>query len=222
MGSVTLASLLTRARSRADMPIAGFVTEVEATSWLNEGAQQVHEKLVTAYGEEYLSASASLTTIAGGLAALPASFFKLLTIETTIAGVVRSLKPYNLQERNAYRNSGLVSTNVTPSYRVVGTNIQLLPIVVGTVFTITYAPEFTLMVSPATGTTEFPNGWEKYAVAYAARQMLLKEESDVRSLDMDLARWDREFLERAESRDAAAPKSSVDIDMVDFDPLWGP
>ena len=55
MGSATLASLITRARSRADMPIAGFVTEAEVTSWLNEGAQQVHEKLVTAYGEEYLS-----------------------------------------------------------------------------------------------------------------------------------------------------------------------
>jgi hypothetical protein len=39
---------------------------------------------------------------------------------------------------------------------------------------------------------------------------------------MDLARWDREFLELAESRDAAAPKSSVDLDMVDYDPLWGP
>ena len=83
MGTVTLATLRSRARSRADQPVAGFVTELELTDWINEGVQQLHEKLVSAYGEEYVSTSASLV-VAAGVAPLPASFFKLQTIEMNI------------------------------------------------------------------------------------------------------------------------------------------
>ena len=62
---------------------------------------------------------------------------------------------------------------------------------------------------------DFPDGWEKYIVAYAARQMLMKEESDTRAVDTDLARWDTEFEQMKQDRDAAFPMSAVDMDAVD-------
>lgn len=214
MGSVTLNKLVERTRSRADMPIVGFVSAQELIDWINEGYQALHEKLVSAYGEVYVSSSATLTSTSG-LAPLPAGFFKLLTIEMTIGGTVVTLLPYNLQERNAYRNA--VWGNTKPKYALVGNNISLLPVPSnGTQVSITYAPEATLLAS-GTDTVSFPNGWEKYIVAYAAKQMLDKEESDTSSLDRLLAQWNRELDDLKEARDAAMPKSSVDLDAVESD-----
>lgn len=214
MASVTLTRLVERARSRADMPLVGFISAQELTDWINEGYQALHEKLVGAYGEGYVSSSATLTSTSG-VAALPATFFKLLTIETTVGGVVTTLLPYTVQERNAYRNA--VWGHVKPRYALVGSNINFLPTPPnGTQFAITYAPEVTPLAVGA-DTVTFPNGWEKYIVAYAAKQMLDKEESDTSTLARLLMQWDQELEEMRMSRDAAAPKSSVDLDAVEFD-----
>lgn len=196
------------------MPLVGFVSAQELTDWINEGYAALHEKLVGAYGEGYLSSSAALTTTSGA-ATLPASFFKLLTIETTIAGTVVTLLPYTLQERNAYRNG--VWGNTKPRYALVGNTINLLPAPPnGTTINITYAPEITPLVNNA-DTVSFPNGWEKYIVAYAAAQMLDKEESDNSALVRLLQQWDRELDAMKVARDASTPKSSVDLDAVESD-----
>ncbi len=220
MGAVTLTRLIDRSRSRADMPIVGFVTAAELLDWINEGGQQLHEKLVSAYSEEYVSTSVALT-VASGVVALPAAFFKLLTIETDISGRTRTLLPYTQQERNAYKNAlGVTGGLSPPRYHIIGSNIRLLPVPAnGTIINITYAPEFTLLAS-GSDTVTFPNGWEKYIVAYAAKQMLDKEESDSRTLAALLGQWDQELASLKESRDAAAPKSVVDVEMVEADALW--
>lgn len=196
------------------MPLVGFVSAQELIDWINEGYQALHEKLVSAYGEGYVSSAAALT-VTSGVAALPATFFKLLTIETTVGGTVVTLLPYTMQERNAYRNA--VWGGTKPRYALVGSNLNLLPVPPnGTVINITYAPEATPLAL-TTDTVTFPNGWEKYIVAYAAKQMLDKEESDTSSLARHLRQWDIDLEELKVSRDAAAPKASVDVDAVSFD-----
>lgn len=217
MGAVTLTRLVERARSRADMPIVGFVSAQELIDWINEGYQALHEKLVGAYGEGYVSSSAALTT-SSGVAALPSNFFKMLSVETTIGGTVVTMLPYTLQERNAHRNAGWGNTK--PRYALVGTNLSVLPVPAnGTVINITYAHEITLL-SGGSDTVSFPNGWEKYIVAYAAKQMLEKEESDTSSLSRLLKQWDDELEAMKFSRDAAAPKQAVDLDIVESYLPW--
>lgn len=220
MGAVTLANLRLRARSRADQPIAGFVTEAELLDWINEGVQQLHEKLVSAYGEEYVSTSANLV-VAAGVAPLPAGFFKLQSIEMDISGVTCTLLPYTQQERNAYKNSLALPGGTKPRYKLVAGNVRLLPVQVnGTVVAITYAPEATLLVN-AGDSINFPNGWEKYVVLYAAIQMMEKEETSTATARALLKQWDDELEALKESRDAAAPRQSVDVDLVENDdPLW--
>lgn len=216
MAAVTLTTLILRARNRADMPIAGFVTDLELTDWINEGAQQLHEKLVSAYAEEYVSSSATLV-VAAGLAPLPAAFFKLLTIEMDIAGVTRTLLPYTQQERNAYKNALGSPTGTRPRYKLVAGNLRLLPVQTnGTQVAITYAPEFTPLVAGG-DTVSFINGWEKYVVLYAAIQMMDKEETSTTKAVQLLEKWDEELKALKESRDAAAPKQSVDMDLVESD-----
>lgn len=76
MGTVTLQNFIDRARSRADMPLAGYITDPELTVWINEGISILHEKLVSAYSEEYSEKEVALTTIAGTTDyALPSDFF---------------------------------------------------------------------------------------------------------------------------------------------------
>lgn len=216
MGTVTLATLRSRARSRADQPIAGFVTEAELTDWINEGVQQLHEKLVSAYGEEYVSTSASLV-VAAGVAPLPAAFFKLQTIEMNIGGSTCTLLPYTQQERNAYKNA--LGTGSKPRYKLVAGNVKLLPVQAnGTLVEITYAPEATLLVNIA-DSISFPNGWEKYVVLYAAIQMMDKEETGTTKAQQLLEQWNVELKSLVESRDAAAPKQSVDLDLVEGNEL---
>lgn len=223
MADVTLANLISRARSRADMPIAGFVTDAEVVDWLNEGVQKLHEKLVSAYGEEYVSSAATLIVNSSGSATLPTNFFKLLTVEMTIAGTVVTLLPFMQQERNAYRNALNLPSGTKPRYKLSAGNLILRPPqVAGTQIALTYAPEATLLlVATPTQTVNFPNGWEKYVVLYAAIQMLEKEESSTTKAQDQLDKWDRELDELAQSRDNAAPKQSVDIDLVESDdPIW--
>jgi hypothetical protein len=62
-----------------------------------------------------------------------------------------------------------------------------------------------------TGTINFPNGWERYVVLYAAIQAMLKEESDVRALQGELAKMDAQLDEIIENRNVAEPMQAIDI-----------
>lgn len=220
MASVTLATLRTRVRERADMVGSSFVgdTATGLDSWINEGHQKLHGMLVEAMGEEYVSTSTALNTVAGtSTYALPAGFYKLYGIDLTYQGDTYALQPYMRAERAAYQQEEWTLRG-PPRYSLVGGNLKLQPtpqsVMAGTIF---YAPEATVLAS-GTDAVNYPNGWEKYVVLYAAIQALLKEESSVNALKQELAEVEREIERAKESRDFAFPKSVVDIDMVD---PWG-
>jgi hypothetical protein len=221
MAAVTLTTLLARVRERADMPVAGFIAD-SATglyAWINEGVQRLHEKLVEAYGEEYISSSASLTcTGSASDVALPSDFFKLYGIDMPVGGTTRTLKPYMRAERNSLRY-GSVSWETVPKYSLVGSNIRFLPIPPACTATIYYAPTTTLLAS-GSDTVNFPNGWERYVVLYAAIQCLAKEESDTRELRMELEKLERDLDAIKENRDAAFPRQVVDLDLADIVPRF--
>ena len=203
------------------MPVAGFIAD-SATSidaFINEGVQRLHEKLVEAYGEEYVSSSASLTL--NGTAsdvALPTDFLKLYGVDLTVSGVVSTLRPFMRGERNAYRYSA-PAWGTIPRYSLVGGYIRFLPIPGAGTATMYYAPTAALLVG-ASDTVNFPNGWERYVVLYAAIQCLAKEESDTRDLRMELEKLERDLDTIKENRDAAFPRQVVDLDVADLTPRY--
>lgn len=217
MASVTLTTLRSRVRERADMPVAGFLAD-SATSldaFINEGVQRLHEKLVEAYGEEYASSSASLTcTGSASDVALPSDFFKLYGVDMPVGGVTRTLRPFMRAERNALRYNA-PSWDSVPKYSLVGSYIRFLPIPPACTATIYYAPTTTLLAT-GTDTVNFPNGWERYVVLYAAIQALMKEESDVRDLRFELEKLERDLDAIKENRDAAFPRQVVDLELADL------
>lgn len=223
MAAVTLLTLRARARERADMPVAGFVPD-SATgidAWINEGNQKVREMLVKAYGEQFVETTASFNTVAGTTDYnLPTDLLAFYGIDLTIGGWKFALLPYNNTERNLQANALATYAGQRPRYKLVGMStgvIRLLP-APGAVYAavLHYAPSATLLVNTS-DSVNLPNGWERYIVLYAAIQMKMKQEDDVRDLRAELGKMEAELEEIAQRRNADQPHSAVDIDAVEDD-----
>lgn len=221
MATVTLTKLRLRARERADMVNSSFVTDTADSldNWINRGLEILHQKLVDAYGEEYRESTSSFT-VSGETVALPADFFKLISVELLLGSRYVDLKKYQRSEASAYRAASASGLG-RPRYRLAGSNLRLLPQpATGTTGRLYYAPVATRLVN-AGDTSDMPNGWEEYAAVYAAIQCLAKEESDPSMQMRELARMDAELEAIKMERDMAHPNQVTDVEADDLDPYWG-
>ena len=222
MATVTLTTLRTRVRERADMVGSSFVADTATglDAWINEAVQKLHGMLVDALGEEYVSSSSAFTTVSGQSDyTLPATFYKLYGVDLQMNGDIYALEPYMRPERNVYRNTQTAGWYL-PRYSLVGSNLRLYPVpspnLSGTVL---FAPEATTLVS-GTDSVNFPNGWERFIVLDAAIQALAKEESSITALSNEREAVVREIQQTKESRDYANPKRVVDTNLVDSELWW--
>ena len=216
----TLAELRTRARSRADMPGTNFITNAEIDVWINEGIQRIHDKLVEAYAGDYMESKSDFTTDGTAGITLPADFYKLLGVDLQWHGQLRTLKPYQLNERNIVNRTDMQAA--VPRYKLSGGfRLYIYPTQPNnTSGTVWYVPSAQRLTVDADYVL-FPNGWEKYAIVYAAVQMLTKEESETSALRQLLLEWDTELSQAAENRNSGIQKTAVDTDLdnwyfVDF------
>ena len=215
--ATTLGALRTRVRERADMPNAGFVSVDALDAWINEGVQILHEKFIEAYGQDYAESTDTFTTVAGTTDYdLPDDFFKLIGVDYYVnADRPATLKPYNTAHRNTHRNV-LPTWNQFPRYKLAGVKLRLLPAPSGTYDVTVYYIPTAVILTNADDQVNFPNGWDRYVVLYAAIQALIKEETDVRELKAQLDQWDQQLIAMKQSRDAAFPLSAVDIEQTDY------
>lgn len=217
MASVTLTNLIARVRERADMAGSSFVADSAngLYAWINEANQKLHGMLVDALGEEYISSSSALTTVAGTSDyALPTGFYKLYGVDLLYQGQYRNLERYERAERNYYRE---YKPEWLPRYGLVGSNLRLYPtpqsVMTGSIL---YAPEATVLTT-GTDTVNYPNGWERFIVIDAAIQALAKEESSITTLDNERKAIIREIEETKEQRDLASPHRVVDVSLNIWD-----
>jgi hypothetical protein len=219
MTAVTLATLRTRARERADMPAAGFIPD-SATgidAFINEGVQRLHEKLVEAYASDYVEKQQSFTTTGADSVALPADFYKLLGVDLNSSdGTVVTLAPFPRGMRNVYKNSANDGLGYRTRFKLSGANtLRLLPApTAGMTGVIWYSPAATLLTATV-DFVDFPNGWERYVVLYTAIQMKMKQESGIGELQTELLKMEAELQSIADRRDLSAPSHAVDVDQVE-------
>ncbi len=219
MTAVSLTTLRARARERADMPVAGFIAD-SATgidAFINEGVQRLHEKLVEAYASDYVEKSSSFTCNGTDAVTLPADFYKLLGVDLNSSdGTVVTLQPFPRGMRNVYKNSINDGLGYKTRFKLSGaTTLRLLPAPTsGTTGVIWYSPIATVPVN-AGDTVDFPNGWERYVVLYAAIQMKLKQEDSVNDLRFELEKMEAELQAIADRRDLSAPSHAVDVEAVE-------
>lgn len=218
MGTVTLATLRSRARERADMVGSSFVSDSGFNDWINEANQKLYSLIVDAFGEDYFRSTQSFTTVASQSDyPLPSDFYKLVGVDLSYHGIWRSLTRYERAERNTFRE---LKPEALPRYAIVGSNLRLYPApTAGLSGSILYIPEAPLLTADG-NSVSYPNGWERYIVIDAAIQALIKEETNVNALLSEREKIEREIRDAKENRDMATPKQVVDTSLADLDVLW--
>jgi len=231
MASVTIATLMSRSRERADMENNNFVEDSELVSYINAGISELHDILVQEYGEDYYVSSKDFNTTASkDTYAINDStsteninisdFYKLRGIDAKINGSDWfTIAPFNFNERNLFQNWGSWSllglSNVR--YRMVGGNIIFSPQPDGvTPVKIWYIPQAAQFTSSTDSSTKWDdlNGYAEYVVTFAAIRMLQKEESDVSVLMAQKQELKQRITNAAANRDADNPLTVTDIYMA--------
>ncbi len=213
MAAVTLLTLRTRVRSRADMVAQlAFLPDAELNEFINASAQELHDLLIATFSGDYRHSTSTPTIVAGTEAYnLASDFYKLLGVDCVVSGKTVSLKPWTWGERHTYRSA----TGQIPRYRIENSQIRFLP-APRSVLTITihYAPPFVVLAADG-DEVNFPNGWEEYIVIDAAIKCLVKEESDTSALERAKGAKIAQILASAPIRDQGAPPSAVDVEASD-------
>lgn len=163
MASYTLAQLRTQVRSLADIENDGHKADSEITTWINQGAQELHDELVAANEDHHTtSVEFTLSSSTGNTYSLPANFQAVRGVDFSESGVWLRVPEFSFAERDRYDEDLYEGT-----------------------FRLWYVLRFTPLVADA---DELDDHISEYAVSFAARKARIKEESDTRELDADLLR----------------------------------
>ena len=202
------------------MESSEFVGDSEFNYYINSALRELHDILVQSYGENYYVKSATITTTpqqeeyAISSIVTDDDFYKLKGLDAQLNGDdFFTLQRFNFNERNRFQNFGtwdyLGLTNVR--YQLLGSNLRLSPAPDGEVLLrMWYIPSAQNLTDDADIYDDI-NGYSDYIVASAARRALMKEESDVRELDVELQFLKQRIEEASQNRDAGKPESIEDI-----------
>lgn len=213
--NVTLGTLKTAARERADMVNSKFISDDELARYINASVKDLYDKLINA-GEFYFFSSADISIVANTSAYnLPSDFYKILGVDLLVDtnGNAVTLKPFQFEQRNSFL--------FTPTWNVVGLSymrymiqgnqLKFVPMPSGSATVrIYYAPVFADLVSDAT-TFDGVNGWEEYVILDSAIKMLTKEESDPSVLMAERQKMIQRLDEMKLMRDLGAPSKIGDV-----------
>lgn len=153
----TLTQLKERALVRADFPALAnvtFVTSGQLTDWVNMEGSKLHQLVINACEDYYLSTT-TISLVSGTEAyALPADFLKALKVFWNAGGRRYVIERFMLEEVDGFSYSP-----------VAGGSVELW-----------YAPEYTNLVndSDELGAAVAP-GWEDYVVLGVSYRCLMKE-----------------------------------------------
>lgn len=215
---ITLAELRTQSRQRADMENSNFVSDVEYNANINASLAELHDILISAYGEDYYIDEFDFNAVANQSEYdLPDDFYKLRGVDVKLntAGQAEyySVRRFNFNERNRYTQQGLWQINGLPfiRYRLVGSKLRFSPAPdQNTEVKIWYIPRSVVLVDD---TDEFDdiNGYAEYVIVDAAIKALNKEESDVSVLMAQKEALRQRIIAMAQNRDAGESESVSDI-----------
>lgn len=186
--------------------------------YVNQGCAELYDLLIEARGRTYYrSATAwSFTTTADTTlytASFPATFYRLVSIRVSDGTVGEPLHPFTPMEEPELRTDGVAAYFPT-HYELRPNGVVLLPEhSAGKTVTVDYIPTFTDLSDSGASTFDGINGWEEYAVCFAARNMATKDEEWelARALESDMARLKERISKLAPHRDAFRPRRLQDV-----------
>lgn len=210
---VTLAELIYRAQSRADMINANAVASGEWTRFANASYSDLYDKISQADPERYLEDTT--LTVTSGSHALPSDFYKLLQVRLLNGSATQFtiLRKFNLQEEDAFQWGGTTSpVGLATRYRLRNGAIIFEPQPAGTQsIQLLYLPAITPMAL-ASDTIDGVDGWEEKIVLDMTIAALLKENAtDVTPFMAERAKWEEKIQALAAERDVSFPEGTVDV-----------
>lgn len=221
--TVSLPTLLSRVRQRADVETALHVTDAEVYSYINESIAALHSMIVEAGEDDFLT-SFEITTVAGteeyDITAEAATFYKLEHVEARLDGQWCTLDRWQFSDRAAYENSstGGWAPWARRAYRIIGRDtLRLLPVPDGA-YTVRVWYHEASRILPSEG--EIPpgfddydgrDGWEEWVVLDSAIKVGVKDETDVTALVMEREKVEARVLPQARTKDRARPARVVDV-----------
>lgn len=193
----------------------------DVTRYINQGCAELWDLLIEARGADYYRAATPqtiTTTEDTSSYALEAGFYLLISVRIAETGG-GPLVPFTSQEEPELRDD-LGSTGWPTHYqlrRSAATSSQnticLLPTHdAGLSIVVEYVPSFTDLSADG-DLFDGINGWEEYAVCYAARCMATKDEEWqlVQALDRDMARLADRIKKLAPKRDMHRARRVTDV-----------
>jgi hypothetical protein len=217
--AVTLATLITLVRERADMESTTFVTDSMLTSWLNQAQEEAYDRVAAAFQDHWWTTHDY--TVTGGTEAL--SQFSIATENprlirwmewspgTTNRQMVRRWDIGNKDDFDGLR------------YRLLGSYIQIEPYeyAAGT-YRLSYIPNPTAMTSSGTPVDLDPKleMFSEYLVVNAAIKARTREESDCTELRIDLERIQKRIDKMANFRDASEAPRVNDVERQAYGNAW--
>jgi hypothetical protein len=222
--TVTLANLRTRAKQRADMSDSEFIEDAEWLNYINASYAHFYDFLVGKFEDWYVQDPLSFTIADGeSTYSLPSDFYKLLGVDRNISGDdYVALRPFSFMDRNK-RRSADIHRGIYPhvSYRILGSELRFNPAdqASGT-YRLWYVPKYTDL-SADSDTIDGVNGWEEWIVLDVARKALMKEESDITAVVMELRDLEKRILEMAQNRNVGDTDRIQDVTISGYDdPLF--
>lgn len=228
MATVTLLSLRTQARQRADMERTNFISDTELNNFINLSIAELHDLLLEGYGADYFTKSTdySVTTPTGTFS-LPADYLKT----RGVFYVASDSSQYPIHRYNYYKKGRYTQARLARpfyfEYRVIGDNLTVQPNPdSGVTIRLDYIPTYTKLTADG-DTLQGYNGWEDFVIVGAAIKCLIKEESDTAQLEREMVRIKRRLESVSHDRDASMPETITDVGDRDAYPYssdnaWGP
>lgn len=236
MAAQTLLQLRTRALQRADMVNSQFVTTAEVTGLVNVALARLHDLLVTAYEDYYVTVATPFgLTVNKEAYDLVADcgivdFEKIICVFlTTGSGATLSrfkLRKFRTNELGRLNNPQLIVLNLAPAllwYRCMGNKLYLEPMASGGVSgwncEVWYVPQApTLVADSDTTDAGIVNGWDEFIVNEVAINLRLKEESDISGLMARQQVFEQKLEAVAQARDTSDPERVVDTEAAYYVP----
>lgn len=222
--NVTVSSLVTNARQRANKERSNFVTDAEILQLVDRAYKELYDLVVTSY-QDYYAEDYDFTTVGGQKDyALPDNFYKLLGVDMYIdADRFVTLRQFMFQERNKYRFNMITPTIPAQilQYHILGSNLRLMPSPTSQtpmkVWFVPRAKNLTTSASPAAdqiNQVDCQNGWEDFIITAAAIYILIKEESDVTALMAMKEEAKQRVLSTSVNRNTAEPERVYDVGSI--------
>lgn len=207
MATVTVSTLKTRAKQKADMVNSSFIDDtVELLAYINEAYFNFYDLITSSFEDYNLTGPTSFSISSGNTYTLPSDFYKLVGVDRSLGGGdYYALNRFSWSKRNRYSRSNYYSGTTTKRlmYRITATELRILPEqdAIGD-YQLWYIPLATALTQDS-DTIERYNGFEELIVIDTAIKMLSKEESDVNLLLMERQKQEQRLQKMLIDRDIA-------------------